>query len=185
MTSLPDAPFLTGPVNGRRSTTHLAQFQQAAEKISKHPALQGPDAAQDRSDAKRFRTTVKQVQAISVVQEEAAKVPVLPKTYKEAQAVFKQAASVVAQGLREHSKGLDAARLQEVARHVARTPCIRGLNHENMGKSIDAADEIPTLSSNRSLDELKSAVGIMEKAPPAQECSAANVAGRKAGGVKR
>ena len=172
-------------LNPAAITTHLAQFQQAAEKISKHPGLQGPDAAQDRSDAKRFRTAAEQVQAISVVKEAAAKVPVLPKTHEEAQAVFKQAASQVAQGLREHGKALDAARLQEVARHVARTPYIGGLNRENVGKSLDAADKIPTLSGSRSLDELKSAVGVMEKAPPAQERSAASVAGREAGGVER
>jgi len=51
-------PSLMG--GGQTIITHLAQFQQAAEKISKHSALQGPDASQDRSDAKRFRTMAEQ-----------------------------------------------------------------------------------------------------------------------------
>jgi fido (protein-threonine AMPylation protein) len=165
--------------------THLGQFQQAVEKIVKHPALQGADAAQDRSDAQRFRTAAEQVQAISAVKEAVAKVPVLLKTHEEAQAVFKEVASQVAQGLREHGKGLDAARLQEVARHVARTPYIGGLNRENVGKSLDAADKIPALSGSRLLDELRSAVGVMEKSPPAQERSAASVSSREAGGMER
>ncbi len=120
-----------------------------------------------------------------MVKEAAVKVPVLPKNHEEAQAVFKQAACQVAQSLREHGKGLDAARLQEVARHVDRTPFIGGLNRENVGKSIDAADKIPALSGSRPLDELKSAVGVMEKAPPAQERSAASVSNRNAEGVER
>lgn len=175
----------TTNLNPAAITTHLAQFQQAAEKISKHPGLQGPDAAQDRSDARRFCTAAEQVQAIAAVREVAAKVPILPKTHEEAQAVFKQAAVQVAQGLREHGKGLDAARLLEVARHVARTPYIGGLNRENVGKSLEAAEKIPSLSGSRSLDELKSAVGVMQKAPPAQERSAPSAAGREAGGVER
>jgi len=112
-------------------------------------------------------------------------VPVLPKTHEEAQTVFKQVASVVAQSLCEHGKGLDVARLQEVARHVARTPYIGGLNWQNVGKSIDAADKIPALSGSRSLDELKSAVGVMEKVPLAQERSVVSGTGREAGGVER
>ena len=76
-------------LNPTAITTHLAQFQQAAEKISKHSGLQGPDAAQDRSDAKRFRTAAEQVQAIAVVKEVAAKVPAVPKTHDEAQDIFK------------------------------------------------------------------------------------------------
>ena len=68
---------------------------------------------------------------------------------------------------------------------MARTPFIGGLNLENVGKSIDAADKIPALSGSRSLDELKSTVGIMEKAPLAQERSAASVSGCEAGGVER
>ncbi|TYZ07304.1 hypothetical protein FY528_15935 [Hymenobacter lutimineralis] len=154
---------------------HLAQFQQAADRISKHPALQGSDASQDRNDAKRFRAAAEQVQAIAEVKEAAAKVPILAKTHDEAQFVFKHAANQVAQDLREHGKGLDAARLQEVARHVARTPFIGGLNRENVGKSIAAADKIPALKGSRHLEELKSAVGIMEKAPKEYERSTAKV----------
>ncbi len=164
-------------------TTHLAQFQQAAEKISKYPGLQGPNAAQDRNDAKRFRTATEQVQV--VVKEAAAKVTVLPRTHEEAQAVFKQAASQVAQGLREHGKGLDAARLQEVARHVERTPFIGGLNRENMDKSINAAEKMPALSGSRPLDELKGAVGVMEKEPPAQERNVVSISARDVSGVER
>jgi cell filamentation protein len=157
--------------------THLTQFQQAAEKIFKHPALQGADARQDQTDAKRFRTAAEQVQALVVAKEVEAKTPP-PKTHEKAQAVFKQAANHVAQALREHGKGLDAARLQQVARHVERTPFIGGLNRENVGKAIDVADRIPALNGNRQLDELKSAVSVMEKAPAVQDRSAVVVSSR-------
>ncbi|RAK62407.1 Fic/DOC family protein [Hymenobacter edaphi] len=165
--------------------THLAQFQQAAEKIARHPALQGPDARQDQTDARRFLAAAEQVKELSVIKEAGMKMPVLPRTHEEAQAVFKQVSGQVAQGLREHGKGLDAARLLEVARHVERTPFIGGLNRENVGKSIDAADRIPMLHSSRQLDELKSAVSFMEKAPLQQEHSPASTSGRDAGGVER
>lgn len=165
--------------------THLTQFQQAAEKIIKHPALQGPDARQDQTDAKRFRSAAEQVQNLAAVKEGRIKEPVLPKTHEEAQVVFKQAAGQVVQVLREHGKGLDAARLQEVARHVDRKPFIGGLNRENVGKSIDVADRIPGLSGSRQLEELKSAVGVMEKAPLAHERSAASASSRNASGVER
>ncbi|MBF9144503.1 Fic/DOC family protein [Hymenobacter properus] len=165
--------------------THLEQFQQAAEKIIKHPALQGPDAKQDQSDARRFRAAAEQIQTLAVVKEAGVKMPMLLQTHEEAQAVFKRAAGQVAQALHEHGKGLDAARLQEVAKHVERTPFIGGLNRENVGKSLDAADRIPALSASQHLGELKSAVGIMEKAPPVQERSSAGISGREAGGVER
>ncbi|RPD43904.1 hypothetical protein DNI29_22595 [Hymenobacter sediminis] len=166
--------------------THLAQFQQAAEKISKHPALQGPDARQDRTDASRFRVAAEQVQALTVLKESnVGKVLGLPKTHDEAQAVFKRAAEQVALGLREHGKGLDAARLQEVARHVERTPFIGGLNRENVGKSIDAADRIPALRGSSQLSELKRAVSLMERAPLAQERSAASGSALHVGGIER
>lgn len=165
--------------------THLGHFQQAAEKIMKHPALQGPDAQQDHIDARRFRAAAEQIQTLAVVKEAEVKMPELPKTHKEAQAIFQQAADRVAQGLREHGKLLDAARLQEVIRHVERTPFIGGLNRENVGKSIDTADRIPALNSSQSLDELKSAVSVMEKAPLAQRHSAANISGREVGSIER
>ncbi|RTQ45080.1 hypothetical protein EJV47_26275 [Hymenobacter gummosus] len=166
--------------------SHLKQFQQAAEKITKHPALQGPDARQDQTDARRFRVAAEQVQALAVMKESnVEKVLGLPKTHEEAQAVFKQAAEQVALGLREHGKGLDAARLQEVARHVERTPFIGGLNRENVGKSIHAADRIPALSGSSQLSELKSAVGIMEKMPLEQERREASVQSRGTGGIDR
>ena len=149
--------------------THLGQFQQAAEKIIKHPALQGPDARQDQTDARRFRAAAKQVQELSLIKEAGMKVPALPRTHEEAQTVFKQVSGQVAQGLREHGKELDAARLLEVARHVDRTPFLGGLNRENVGKSIDSADRIPTLSGSRQLDVLKGAVIIMEKVPRRHE----------------
>lgn len=164
--------------------THLVQFQEAAEKIVKHPALQGPDARQDQTDARRFRTAAEQIQTLVLVREAAVVISKLPITHGEAQTIFKQAANQVAQGLREHGKALEAARLQEVIRHVERTPFIGGLNRENVGKSIDAADRIPVLSGSRQLDELKSAVGIMEKAP-AQQLSAASASGHGIGGVER
>jgi cell filamentation protein len=166
--------------------THLTQFQQAAEKISKHPALQGPDGRQDQTDAKRFRVAAEQVQAFAVMKEAVAeKSPVRINNHEEAQAVFKQAANQIAQTLREHGKGLDAARLLEVARHVERTPFIGGLNRENVNKSIAAAGQIPALSGSRQLEELRGAVGIMEKARPAQERSINNVRGREKEGVER
>jgi fido (protein-threonine AMPylation protein) len=165
--------------------THLTQFQQAADKIIKHPALQGPDARQDQTDAKRFRVAAEQIQAIALVKEATMKVPVVPKTHEEAQAVFTQTASHVAQSLREHGKGLDAARLQEVARHVARTPFIGGLNRENVGRSLEAADRIPALSGSRQLDELKSAVGVMEKAALVSQLSNTGAPSREDGGMER
>jgi fido (protein-threonine AMPylation protein) len=165
--------------------THLGQFQQAAEKIIKHPALQGPDAKQDQSDARRFRVSAERIQTLVVEKEAAVKVSMPPKTHQEAQSIFKQAVSHVAQVLREHGKGLDAARLHEVARHVERTPFIGGLNRENVGKSLDAADRIPALSESQHLGELKSAVGIMEKAPPSQERNPAGVSARESDGVER
>ncbi|GAB3879288.1 hypothetical protein GCM10028824_42500 [Hymenobacter segetis] len=150
--------------------THIGQFQQAAEKIIKHPALQGPDAKLDQTDAKRFRTAAEQVQAITAAKEAAtgAQQP-LPPTHAQAQAIFKEAAAHVAPVLREHGKGLDADRLQEVAKHVERTPFIGGLNRENVGRSIDAAGKLPVLNGSRHLDELKNAVGIMVNAPEMQK----------------
>ncbi|MBC6992166.1 MULTISPECIES: Fic/DOC family protein [unclassified Hymenobacter] len=167
--------------------THLGQFQQAAEKISKHPALQGPDAAQDQRDARRFRAAAEQVQVIAVTREAASAQRPLPQTHAEAQTVFKDAARQVAQGLREHGKGLEATRLQEVSRHVERTPFIGGLNRENIGKSIDAADKIAALNGSRQLDELKSAVGIMEKPPKELELGTAKMEayGRDVRGIER
>jgi len=164
--------------------THLGQFQQAAEKIANHPALQGPDARQDQTDARRFRAAAEQVQTLAVEKEAVVRMPT-PKTHEDAQVIFQQVAGRVSQALREHGKGLDAARLQEVAQHVARTPFIGGLNKENVDKSINAADRIPALSGSRLLDELRSAVSVMEKAPPAQERSTASVSGLEAGGVER
>lgn len=159
--------------------THLAQFQQAAEKIAKHPALQGPDARQDQTDAKRFRLAAEQVQALGVMKAAVAeKLPERLNSHEEAQAVFKQAASRVAQTLREHGKELDAARLLEVARHVERTPFIGGMNRENVGKSIDATDGIPALSNSREMDALKSAVRVMENVPALQGRGAVGVTNR-------
>ena len=163
--------------------THLGQFQQAAEKILKHPALQGPDARQDQTDAMRFQTAAEQIQKLSMVREAAVNTP--PRTHEEAQILFKHAAEQVAQGLRVHGKGLEAARLQEVARHVDRTAFIGGLNRENVGKSIDAAERIPALSGSLQLSELKSAVGIMEKSPLVQESRKASVQDRGTGGIER
>ncbi|RYU84763.1 Fic/DOC family protein [Hymenobacter persicinus] len=154
--------------------THLAQFQQAAEKIIKHPALQGPNAKQDQSDARRFRVSAEQVSELAVLKEATVKMP-MPKTHEEAQVLFQKAAGQVAQALHEHGKVSDSARLQEVIRHVNRTPFIGGLNRENVGKSIDAADRIPGLRDSSQLGELKSAVGIMEKTPPAPERSSGSM----------
>ncbi|UYZ61315.1 Fic/DOC family protein [Hymenobacter latericus] len=164
--------------------SHLKQFQQAAEKIIKHPALQGPDARQDQTDARRFRVAAEKVQTLAVAKEAEAKTP-LPMTHEEAQAVFKQAAKHVAQALREHGKGLDAARLQEVARHVERTPFIGGLNRVNVGKAIDAAEQIPALRGSSEVVDLKSALSVMEKAHLVQERSPANIPNRNAGGIER
>ncbi|KAA9325134.1 hypothetical protein F0P96_20775 [Hymenobacter busanensis] len=165
--------------------THLAQFQQAAEKITKHPALQGPDARQDQTDARRFRVAAEQVQAFAVMKEAVAeKSPVRLNSHEEAQAVFKQAASQVAQTLREHGKGLDAARLLEVARHVERTPFISGLNRENVSKALNAADQLG-LSGSREVEKLKHSVSIMEQAPSASERSAATLGARAVGGMER
>ncbi|MBC6700105.1 Fic/DOC family protein [Hymenobacter puniceus] len=164
--------------------THLGQFQQAAETIIKHPALQGPDARQDQTDAKRFRAATEQVQALAV-KEAGVKLPTQLKTHEVAQAIFQQAASHVAQSLREHGKVLDAARLQEVAQHVERTPFIGGLNRKNVGKSIEAADEIPALNGSQYLDELKSETGVLVKAPEIQNSIGAAVRRDAGHGVER
>ncbi|GAC1599574.1 MAG: hypothetical protein NVS3B25_26600 [Hymenobacter sp.] len=168
--------------------THLGQFQQAADKIIKHPALQGPDARQDQSDAKRFRAAAEQVSEIAVGKETATVIsPLQPKSREEAQAIFKEAATQIAQGLREHGNGLDAARLLEVARHVERSPFIGGLNHENLGKSIDTADKIPALNGSRHLMELQSAMSLMENIPPVsiENATSNHTLSRGTGGIER
>ncbi|MBC6609097.1 Fic family protein [Hymenobacter sp. BT188] len=150
--------------------THLTQFQQAAEKIIKHPALQGPDARQDQSDAKRFRAAAEQVNELAINKSLAVEGPrssgQVLRTHEEAQAVFKAAAAQVAVGLREHSQALAAARLQEVVKHVERTPYLGGLNRENVGKAIDAAAQVPALSNSSELSNLRSAVGVLERESP-------------------
>jgi hypothetical protein len=109
-----------------------------------------------------------------------------PKTHEEVKSIFKEAAIQVAQTLREHGKGLDAAQLQEVALHVERTPFIGGLNRENVGKAIDAANRIPALSGSQQLGELKSAVGIMEKMLQVQQRSTANgISAQDVGSIER
>ncbi|MBD2769387.1 Fic family protein [Hymenobacter sp. BT664] len=149
--------------------THLGQFQQAAEKIVKHPALQGPDARQDQSDAKRFRAAAEQVSEIAAskvmgteIQQRA--MPPL-KTHAEAQATFAAAATQVARALQEHNQGLAAARLDEVAKHIARNPYLAGLNKENVSKAIVAADQIDALKSNSPLRELKQATEVLQQVP--------------------
>jgi fido (protein-threonine AMPylation protein) len=156
--------------------THLGQFQQAAETIVKHPALQGPDTRQDQSDARRFRVAAEQVNEIAMskgIYAESARnpSPVL-RTHEEAQAVFKAAAAQVAQGLREHGQPLAAARLQEVVKQVERNPYLGGLNRENVDKAIDAAAQMPALSSSPELANLRSAAGVLEKEPQGPKRSA-------------
>ena len=169
--------------------THLTQFQQAAEKIIKHPALQGPDARQDQTDARRFRTAAEQVSEIAAGRASGLKIQearALPKTHEEAQAVFKLAAVHVAQGLREHSHLLAAARLQEVVKHVERTPFLGGLNRDNVGSAIKTAEAVPGLGSSVQLGELKNAVSVMEKAPVMQErVTASTIPQRNTGEMER
>ncbi|GAA4367539.1 hypothetical protein GCM10023185_39520 [Hymenobacter saemangeumensis] len=149
--------------------TYLGQFQQAAEKIIKHPALQGADARQDQTDARRFREAAEQISEIAAdkvvgteIQQRSVR---MPKNHEEAQVAFTSAANHIACGFREHSQGLAAARLDEVAKHVARTPYLGGLNRENAGKAIDMATKLPALNNSQSLAELKSAMDILVKVP--------------------
>jgi fido (protein-threonine AMPylation protein) len=149
--------------------THMAQFQQATEKIINHPALQGPDARQDQMDARRFLAAAEQVSEIAAgkvlgIEIQQRPVPAF-KTHAEAQAAFAAAAIQVSYGLREHNQGLAAARLDEVAKHVARSPYLGGLNRENTGKAIETASSIPGLSNSQALIELKNAVTALKSTP--------------------
>lgn len=171
--------------------THLGQFQQAVEKIIKHPALQGLDARQDQTDAKRFRAAAEQVSEMAAGKAIALEAKGGPatslQTHKEAQAVFKAAAIEVAQGLRENNQVLAAARLQEVVKHVERTPYLGGLNRENVSKAIDAAEQLASLRGSLHLERLKGATEIMEKAPKSlgQTTYLSSPAQRKASEIER
>ncbi|GAB3840357.1 Fic/DOC family protein [Hymenobacter jeollabukensis] len=146
--------------------THLAQFQEAAEKIVKHPALQGPDARQDQTDARRFREAAGHVSAIarqqSTGQQTQQELGEELSTHKQAQAAFGAAAMQLARGLREHGEPLAAARLQETIRHVDRNPYLGGLNRENVDRAMETAEKLPPLNNSRSLEELRNAVTVLQ-----------------------
>lgn len=89
---------------------------------------------------------------------------------------FKEAASVVAAGLREtgqSSDALAAARLQEASRFVERVPHLAGINKENVDKAIDAAAKVPALSARPELEQLRSAATTLTL--PIQEQQRASV----------
>ncbi|MCB2380380.1 Fic family protein [Hymenobacter sp. BT635] len=159
---------------------HLSQFEQAAEKIARHPALQGPDARQDQTDARRFREAAGQVSAIARLQgleqqsqrATAAEAP----THERAQAAFGVAATQLARALLEHGEPLAAARLQETIRHVDRNPYLGGLNRENVGQAIETAERLPALHNSRPLEELRQAVTVLQLPPPAAERQSAGPA---------
>ena len=75
-------------------------------------------------------TPQRQPQAVAPAAAERTANPaaIVPKTHEEAQPLFIKAAREVARGLEENGKGLDAARLREVARFVERSPAIAGMN---------------------------------------------------------
>lgn len=158
--------------------THLTQFQQAASLIAKHPALQGPDAWQDQTDARRFREAAEQVSGIAqqqgLGQQSQRAVAGEVSTHERAQAAFGVAATQLARALREHGEPLAAARLQETIRHVDRNPYLGGLNRENVGRAIETAERMPALNNSRPLEELRNAVAVLQLPPQATERQSAS-----------
>ncbi|SHJ79198.1 Fido, protein-threonine AMPylation domain-containing protein [Hymenobacter daecheongensis DSM 21074] len=178
----------------------IIEMQLAADKILKHPGMK--DMTLDLEDARRLRASSVQVAQLAEGKElvtpqrpQQAAVPaaaertanpaaIVPKTHEEAQPLFIKAAREVARGLEENGKGLDAARLREVARFVERSPAIAGMNQENAHKAMQAAGSIPSLSSNKYTDELRNSVSVLEKPPKMNERSGPS-AGRDSGGIER
>jgi len=104
-------------------------------------------------------------------------------THDQARETYLKNVGPVVQGLKENSEGLNAARLQEVAKFIERTPYVGGINKENVDKALSAAARLPRLSSSKELSELKGAVGVMSQAPTQQHSNPD--AGRDSGGIER
>lgn len=177
----------------------IIEMQMAADKILKHPDMK--EMTLDLNDARRLRTSSMQVVQLAEGKElvipqrqQAAAVPapekvispaaIQPKTHEEAQTVFVTAARNVAKELEANGQGLAGARLREVAKFVDRSPFIGGQNQENVHKSLDAADKVPSLSGSKDLGDLRNSVSVLEKAPKSQERSSPS-AGRDSGGIER
>ena len=86
------------------------------------------------------------------------------KVRAEAQAAFTAAGHQVAQTLWANNPAL-AARLQEVVKQVERNPYLGGLNRENVGKAIAAADRLEKRGDGDPLGELKHAAAVLEQVP--------------------
>lgn len=165
----------------------ITNFQQAADKILKHPAMK--DTPLDLADAQRLKVASVQVLQLAegkeLVAPQRQKQPttVTPKSHAEAQPVFAAAAREVAKVLEAHGQGPAGARLREVAKDVERNPVIVGPNAESFKKSLDAAEKLPGIGSNKFLAELRSSSRILEKAPMQERSSPS--AGRSSGGIER
>ena len=166
----------------------ITGFQQAADKILKHPAMK--DTPLDLADAQRLK-----VASVKVLQLAEGKELVNPqrqeqpaaatlKSHSEAQPVFATAAREVAKVLEAHGQGPAGARLREVAKDVERNPVIVGPNAESLRKSLEAAEKLPGIGNNKFLAELRSSSRFLEKATSTQERSGPS-AGRSSQGIER
>lgn len=104
-------------------------------------------------------------------------------TPDQARETYLKNVGAVVQGLKENGEGVNATRLQEVAKFVERTPHIAGINKENVDKALSAADRVPGLSSSKELGELKGAVGVLSQASTQQHSNPG--ADRDSGGIER
>lgn len=176
----------------------ITEFQQAADKILKHPAMK--DTPLDLADAQRMKAASVQVlqlaegkelvappaqrqPAASAARSSSQPVPVAPKTHAEAQPVFATAAREVAKALEAHGQAAAGAGLREMAKDVARNPVIVGPNAESFRRSLDAAEKLPGLGSSKHLEDLRSSAQVLTTVP-AQERGSSGI-GRSSGGIER
>jgi len=154
----------------------LANSPQVEQLRTATTALSQPGVEQQAGVAQKEKATSR-----DQGQPERGAAPAGP-TPDQARETYLKNVGPVAQGLKENGEGLNAARLQEVAKFIERTPYVGGINKENVDKALNAADRVPSLSSSKELGELKGAVGVMSQ--PTQQRSNPG-AGRDSGGIER
>ncbi|WP_460502749.1 hypothetical protein, partial [Hymenobacter agri] len=88
-------------------------------------------------------------------------VPSKSLAHDQARQSFIEAAGLVVKELRGHAANLEAARLQEVSRQLARKPELAGLNRENVEKVLAVVAGLDALKSMPAVQQLRQAVQVL------------------------
>lgn len=141
----------------RLDSPQLPAISAALDALRQNPRATVIELMQDATERRQFAAAQEQQRQAGPVL-----VPSGSKAHDQARQSFIQAASQVAKELRDHAANLDAARLQEVSKQLAKKPELAGLNRENVEKVLAVVDRLNGMKDNPAVQQLRQAVQTLQ-----------------------